>query len=179
LDSKLEQIESGYDVIRECGGIPQSCYIERCDGGPLVLLARILHKKSAVMISRFGLTDRGEEQPYPEITDLSKRYEAIAATLVKDGVLECTVDDVIVYGYLQGDQPVYDSFVMLWMDRSGKCSVARVMADHWPTVNMEQFKAFHLNYLRETYQGGWVHNDETPEAIITEIPGEFNSIRYP
>lgn len=179
LESKLEPIEFGYEVIKRHNGVPQSCYITYCSGESLVELAQILHDKSAVIISRFGPTDRGEEQPFPEITDITKRYEAIAATLVKDGVLECVVDDVIVYGYLNGDEPVYDSLVMLWMDRSGKCLEARAMADRWPTVNLKQFKAFHLDHLRESYKGGWSHNDETPKAIIVDIPGEFSRIQYP
>jgi hypothetical protein len=177
LGYKVEEHGSGYDVMKEYGGIPASCDIERCSGDPLVEAVILTVKRSAVLISRFGFDQR--EVPFAEIDDPVERYKAIADTLVKDNVLHCSHDDVIVYGDLPGNLSEWDSFVMCWMDRSGKCSVARIQKKYWPTLTLEEFKAFHIDYLRQIYAGGWIHNDEFPEAIITEIPGEFAEIQYP
>jgi hypothetical protein len=175
---KVEDHDSGYDVMKEYGGIPASCTIDRCSGDPLVHAASFIKEGSAIMISRFGF-DIGRDVPLAEILDPVERYKALAATLVVDNVLHCSHDDVVVYGDLKGNLPEWDSYVMLWMDRSGKCSCARIQKKYWPNLTLDQFKAFHIESLRRSYAEGWIHNDEFPEAIITEIPGEFASIVYP
>jgi len=175
---KLETHDSGYDVMDEYKGIPASCEIERCSGDWLVQAATLAKSTTAIMISRFGL-DPQREVPFAEILDPVARYKALADTLVVDTVLHCSYDDVVVYGDLPGNLAEWDSYVMLWMDRSGKCSCARIQKQYWPDLTLEQFKAFHIESLRSSYVDGWIHNDGFPEAIITEIPGEFASIVYP
>lgn len=180
LEAGLDEHEFGYDVVRLYGGIPPKCYIVYGPSEPLIDIIPILKNLSAVLISRYGLNARGRDFPFPWLAnDLPARYKAIADTSIRTDLLRCNHDDVVIYGELKGDQPAWDSFLMLWMDRSGKCSLARVMKDDHPEVTLEQFKATHIQHLKESYADGWKFNDELAEPIITDIPGSFTRIQYP
>lgn len=175
---KVDEHEGGYDVMDAYHGLPLNCTVERCSGNWLVEIVPLLKESSAVIISRFGCHPV-RQIPFPELGYTEDRYVALAGTLVVDGVLACDYDDVIIYGDLPGNAPECDSYVMLWMDRSGKCSAARIQKSNWPGLTLEEFKSFHIDSLHASYQEGWIHNDEFKYAVIVEIPGEFKSITYP
>lgn len=180
LEAGLDEHEFGYDIVRQYGGIPPKCYITYGPSEPIIAIMPILKNLSAVLISRYGLNNRHRDFPFPWLsTDLPARYKAIADSSVRNDVLRCTIDDVVIYGELKGDKPAWDSFLMFWMDRSGKCSLARVMKSDHPDVTLEQFKAAHIEELKSSYADGWKFNDELDAAIITDIPGHFTSIQYP
>lgn len=180
-----EDHEYAYDIVKAYGGIPPGTDATVAPTDVLIASVNLLTNQSAIIISRFGLDDEHRDNiPFPELANNpDERYKQLATTMVTkwpSGYLNCTYDDVIVYAENEaGTHPALDSWWMFWMDRSGRCGVARILKRYWPTVDMAKFKAAHKAHLIGCYEA-WGRNEYGLEVpIIHDIPGQFSNINYP
>lgn len=167
LTVHVDEYEYTHELLTQAGGPPSNVSIDMVTGDHLIPFINSVRNRQAFIINCYGLTDRADEQPFPEIIGISARYARIAETMDVNALGDAP-DDVVIYG--EDDHNLW----MFWMHRSNRCEVVKMSK----TVTLEVFIESHMTHLRDSYKDGWRYNDESKDAIIHRIQGQITEVSW-